>query len=355
MESVNHILHDEVVSRRTPGVQYRHFTWDSVLSLYDAGLADVARGEPVSPGTSFRGLSVTKTVTAVAVLQLVERGLIELDGSASAHLPGFPYGDRITVRHLLSHTAGIGNPLPLNWIHLEEEHEGFSSRDFFTGVFASNQRLKSSPNARFRYSNLGYVLLGQLVENVSGKPYEEYVAEHIFTPAGLGPGELGFVLDRENPATGHHRRRTLSRLMLHFMIDDQKYMVSGGDGWEAFRPYYVNGAAYGGLVGTADGFMRYAQALMNPSGGLLGVESRELLFAENVLEDGRPSGMALSWFTGTLHGHEYRSHAGGGGGFYAELRVYPDLRRGSVLLFNRSGMSDVRFLDKVDRPILEQL
>jgi D-alanyl-D-alanine carboxypeptidase len=92
--------------------------------------------------------------------------------------------------------------------------------------------------------------------------------------------------------------------------------------------------------------------LTDPASGLISDESRRLLFTDNVLSGGDRSGMALSWHLGHLDGHHYAAHAGGGGGFYAEIRVYPELGRGSVLLFNRSGFSDARFLDRVDRHML---
>jgi len=76
------------------------------------------------------------------------------------------------------------------------------------------------------------------------------------------------------------------------------------------------------------------------------------LFTENILSSGASSGMCLSWFMGALDGEPYLDHAGGGGGYYAELRIYPRLRRGSVLLFNRTGMRNVHFLDRVDGHLL---
>lgn len=77
-----------------------------------------------------------------------------------------------------------------------------------------------------------------------------------------------------------------------------------------------------------------------------------MLFRENILDNGKPSGMSLSWFRGELDGHIYHAHAGGGGGYYAEVPIYPDLQRASVIFFNRSGMTDERFLDRVDRHLL---
>jgi D-alanyl-D-alanine carboxypeptidase len=345
-------LHDEVASGRTPAVQYRFFSADSVLFSYDEGLADIARGRTVGPGTTYNGFSVTKTVTALAVLQLAEQDKLNLDHPAAGYLPEFPYSWEITIRQLLSHSAGIANPIPLRWTHLLEEHDSFDEQAFFRDVFAMHPRIRTKPNARFAYSNLGYVLLGQIIENVSGKPFEAYIVDHILRPIGAAADDLGFSLDESNHARGYHDRRSASYLALGFLMDRQKFMGEAAGRWRAFRPYHLNGSSYGGLIGTADGFTRYLQTLLDPHCELLSEESRHSLFGENILSSGRASGMALSWFKGELNGHTYFAHAGGGGGYYAEIRIYPDLGRGSVIFFNRSGMSDQRFLDRVDRHMI---
>jgi D-alanyl-D-alanine carboxypeptidase len=352
MDSPSEVLHEQVAAGRTPAVQYRFVGPDSVLYRHDEGLADVVRGIPVSSMTAYSGFSVTKTFTAVAVLQLAERGLLDLDRPAAEYLPDFPYSHEILVRHMLAHASGIPNPIPLSWTHLEEEHGSFDRDEFFRAVFARYARVKASPNARFGYSNLGYVLLGQIIEKVAGVSYEQYVTENILVPVGLSPADLGFVYQHANQATGYHKRSSFSYLVLGFFLRKSRYMDPGAHGWRAFRPFYVNGAAYGGLIGTADGFARYVQALLDPASVLLTEESRHLLFAENLLSGGKASGMALSWFKGELDGYAYVAHPGGGGGYYAEIRLYPELQRGSVILFNRSGLSDERFLDRVDHYLI---
>jgi D-alanyl-D-alanine carboxypeptidase len=352
MEAAAQFLTDQVEAGRTPSVQYRFVGPDAVLFRHDAGVADVITREPVSSTTTYNGFSMTKTFTAAAILQLVERGALTLDESATRYLPDFPYPAEITIRQLLSHSAGIPNPIPLGWIHLREEHASFDRDEFFRAIFERHGKVKAKPNVRFGYSNLGYVLLGRIIEHLSGRSYEQYITEHILEPIGLAPEELGFVLHTSRQATGYHRRNSFSYFVLGLFLDKSKYMQPAANGWRAFRPYYLNGAAYGGLIGTADGFARYVQALLDPDGGLLSEESRRTLFSENVLHGGKPSGMSLSWFTGELNGHACYAHAGGGGGYYAELRVYPGLGRGSVIFFNRSGMSDERFLDRVDRELI---
>ena len=245
---------------------------------------------------------------------------------------------------VLSHTAGIPNPLPLKWIHLAEEHTVFRRDPFFAKVFKAHPKTDFEPGTKFKYSNLGYILLGQVVEAVSGLPFEEYVNQNIL--AHCGPG-LSFELDPSAHAVGYHKWWTFTNAIFGFLIDRSKYMGRKVGKWVPFKPFYNNGTAYGGLFGSASGLIRYAQNLMDPHSVLLNNDFKEILFSEKVVRN-KATGMSLSWFTGNLKGHEYLAHAGGGGGYYCELRVYPRLGVGSVILYNCSGMRDERILDRAD-------
>jgi D-alanyl-D-alanine carboxypeptidase len=278
---------------------------------------------------------------------LAEAGKLRLEEPVSTYLPEFPYDKTITVSQLLSHTAGIPNPLPLRWIHLAEEHDDFERDNFFKDVFTKHPELDFEPGSEFKYSNLGYVVLGQLVERVSGQSFEQYVYNYIITPAGADTSELSFRLDPETHATGYHKWWSLTNFALGFMIDKGRFMGEKEGAWQPFNAFYNNGIAYGGMFGSADGLVKYAQALLKPNSVLLSDEYKKILFTECSVKD-KPTGMSLSWFTGSLKGNRYLAHAGGGGGYYAELRIYPDLGIGSVIMYNRSGMTDERILDKAD-------
>ena len=102
---------------------------------------------PVRESTTYNLFSITKTFTALAVLQLAQEGKLDLQSPAASYLPDFPYGDDITVLQLLSHTAGIPNPMPLRWTHLASEHTTFDSDRFFRGIFSRNSALKSLPGS----------------------------------------------------------------------------------------------------------------------------------------------------------------------------------------------------------------
>ncbi|MDV3307863.1 MAG: beta-lactamase family protein [Cyclobacteriaceae bacterium] len=334
-----------------PSVQYAFFDDADIHHSFRYGLRNVGRKLETTSETSYHLFSITKTFTALAVLQLAEQGGLKLDAPVATYLNDFPYGPAVTVDQLLSHTAGIPNPMPLRWIHLEEEHTQFDRDSFFKNIFAANPKLAFSPGTRFKYSNLGYVLLGQLIERLSGVPYESYVRDKITAIAGIEPADLGFVIDKERAAVGYHKRWTLSSGLLGLLIDKGKFMGLPEENWRPFRNFYINGVAYGGLLGTARGLIAYGQCLLKPDCPWLSGAYRKELFTERRI-GGKTTGMSYSWFTGTLENSRYFAHAGGGGGYYAELRLYPDRRLGSVILFNRSGMRDERFLDRVDRFLL---
>ncbi|HEY1112425.1 MAG TPA: serine hydrolase domain-containing protein [Chitinophagaceae bacterium] len=348
MRRTQAFLQHQVRTRRTPCVQYAIFDARRVHHQYSEGVARVAGNEAAADDTSFHLYSVTKTFTALAVLQLVEEGTLDLDSPARQYLSSFPYGGAITLRHLLTHTAGLPNPIPLGWIHLASEHTAFDRDAFFDAVFARHPRTRSAPGQQMAYSNLGFVLLGRILEAVTGERYEDLVTGRILQRLPLQSGDLAFTVhDPAHHARGYQKQWSLTNALLGFFIDKGKYMDAAEGSWKPFKPFYVNGTPYGGLVGTRRGLVRYAQALLQADSPLLDSHYKRLLFAEHHTTAGNPTGMCLSWFTGLLNGQRFVTHAGGGGGYYCEVRLYPEAGWGNVILFNRTGMKDERLLDKV--------
>lgn len=351
MKPVKTRLQEMVINQQTPSVQYIFFDDDNVIFEFRQGLAEIKAGKSVDPSTRYHLFSVTKTFTALAVMQLVQQDKVDLNKAIITYLPTFPYGNEVTVEQLLSHTAGLPNPLPLRWIHLTDEHSDFKRDAFFDGVFRDHPKLDYVPGSKFKYSNLGYVFLGQLVERVSGLSFEEYISRNITDRCGIDRSELDFTIDSANHATGYQKYFTAMNAVLGFMIDKGKFMRERQGPWKPFKLFYNSGIAYGGMFGTSRGLMRYAQTLIKPNSVLLDDSVKSILFSESTV-GGKPSGMAHSWFTGQLNGQQYFAHAGGGGGYYVELRVYPQLRVGSLIMFNRTGVSDERLLDDLDRSFI---
>jgi len=187
---------------------------------------------------------------------------------------------------------------------------------------------------------LGYELLGQLIEKVTDMAYEDYVQKNIFDLIEIDNMDLSFeITNRENHAKGYLKRFSILNLLLGLFIDKSRFTANSEGKWKYFLNHYVNGASYGGLIGTSIGLVRFVQELLKEDSKLISGEFKDLYFKENILNLNKPSGMCLSWFTGQLNNQDYFAHAGGGAGYYCEIRVYPKTGIGSVILFNRAGVT----------------
>ena len=282
MDITDQLLAKQVTGGKSPSVQYIIFEQDMIMHRFQSGLADVKQNRSVNWNTTYNAFSVTKTFTALAILQLEENGRCNIDDKAADHISNFPYSRDITIRQLLAHTSGIPNPNPLSWIHLETEHTGFNRDTYFDDLFMKHSTSKSKPNQKFRYSNLGYMLLGQIIEAVSGMRYEEYITEYILKPIDIGPESLGFEIhDKALHAKGYQKRISLINCIIGFFLDKKKFMDKAEGKWKPFKFYYLNGPSYGGLIGTPDGFRKYIQALLKKDGRLISDLYKRQLFTEH--------------------------------------------------------------------------
>jgi CubicO group peptidase (beta-lactamase class C family) len=191
---------DEILNRRPAvGFALGVVRNRSLEFFYRHGVADVASNTPVTANTVFRVASITKTFTAIAVMQLWEQGLIDLDAPANDYLrayqlvPGKAGWRPATVRHLLTHTAGIGEQVP---------RSGMLRRDFGESVklgrrvpslaeyYGGGLHLDAEPGTMFRHGHHGPSTLGQIVEDVSGTSLDRYLREHVFDPLGMADTTL---------------------------------------------------------------------------------------------------------------------------------------------------------------------
>lgn len=254
---INRVLVQEIMDHKTPSLQYVVFDQKVILHHFRQGNANIKAGTYAEGQTSYNLYSITKTFTALAILKLAEQGIVDLHASAAEYLRGIPLSPGVTIKHLLSHSSGISDPIPLSWIHLAEE-SNFNADAFFQPLLQKHSVPKFPPGKRFKYSNLGYVLLGQVISRVSGMPYENYIAQYILSHLDLAPGALSFrIADYRTHALGYHKQWSSTSLLLSFFIDKSRYMEKAEGAWKPFKPLYVNGAAYGGLVGTTDGLVKY--------------------------------------------------------------------------------------------------
>lgn len=153
-----------------------------------------------TPDTLFAIGSITKQFTAMAIMQLYEKGLLDLEDAVSKYLPDVIEGDNITIRHLLTHTSGLVNytDFLLEMVEAPED----TSIDFVLGLF-KDEPLIFEPGTQWQYSNSGYVLLGYIVEKVSGVSYDEYLKENIFKPLEMNNTGTYYDKMEEDYAIGY--------------------------------------------------------------------------------------------------------------------------------------------------------
>lgn len=340
---------DGMAESAVPGIQYAVVSADELVFRHAAGWADIASERPMSHDTTMMAFSMTKTVTAAASLQLVERGVLSLDDELDAFVPDTPYAGRgITVRQLISHTSGIPNPIPLRWVHLADDEESFDEAAALASVLEANPKLDSEPGEQYAYSNIGYWLLGKVIEVASGQRYADFVAQHVLEPLGVA-AEMSVGIDEpERHASGYLARWSVTNLIKGFVTDSAFWGDYSGD-WLRIRNHHLDGPAFGGLVGTATGFGRFLQDQLRPTSVLFGDETRTIFHSPQQSASGQPLPMTLGWHIGDADGTPYLFKEGGGGGFHAEMRLYPESGLGTVVMVSNTDFDSTSFLNRVDR------
>lgn len=145
MNEIECILNNQIEKHRTPSVYYVIFNKDKIIYQFMNGFADIKNQKKTDDNTRYNAFSITKTFTALAVLQLEEQGKLNINKPIREYLPDFPYSPEITIKQLLSHAAGIPNPIPLSWIHSLEEHKSFNADIFLSKSFKKIIRPKQTP------------------------------------------------------------------------------------------------------------------------------------------------------------------------------------------------------------------
>lgn len=246
--------------------------------LFTKGYGLAATDLPNSPSTLYQIASLSKTFTAVAVMQLVEKELLNLDDPISQYFPDFPNGESITISHLLSHSSGIPDYLKADFEF--DYSKEWNPNDIVNTV--SGSELGFTPGKSFSYSNTGYVMLGLIIEKVSGQPYANYIKEHIFEPSSMFNSMFTVATDIPK-AEGH---------------------VEGKAG-----PLMHNSAAYaaGDIISTVEDLELFYRALNNNV--LISKETSELMSTTHAKKF--PYQYGYGWYTQDVMGKKAVGHSGG--------------------------------------------
>ena len=291
---------------------------NDVLVAKGYGYADLENDVPATAQTVYRIGSITKQFTALAILELRERGLVSLDDAITKFLPGYStQGHRVTVHHLLTHTSGIRSYTTLGpdfWggaVRLDLSHE--QPIDMF-----EDEPFDFPPGERWKYNNSGYYLLGVIVERATGEPYRDYVERHVFQPLGM----RGSSYCDERTIVPH-------RAAGYALSDGILY----NDGPISMN---VPGAA-GALCSTVLDLLKWQRALNDDV--LISEESRRRMTAESTLGDGSGTRYAYGLGVRMINGRRVLTHAGGINGFSTILTHCPedDLTVAVLANVERSG------------------
>ncbi len=345
---------DDCVGRgKVPGVQYVVVSAERTAFSYEAGWLDLGTGRRMQASTTLMAYSMSKTITAAAVMQLVDAGKVALDDKIGRYLEKQPYGSDVTVRHLLTHTSGIPNPIPLRWVHPATAHASFDESVALDAVLQRHPRLSWPPGTRYRYSNIGYWLLAGIVERASGEAFISFVRGHTLLPLGIGDREVAYTTaDPNDHACGYLEKYSIMNALKRLVVDRELIGEYQGR-WLQIRDHYPNGAAFGGLVGTAQGFGKFLQDQLRPQSMLFGAGATNAFYTPATTRNGAAIPMTPGWHVGRLGGARFFYYKeGGGGGFHCMMRLYPHARIGTVVMTNATGFDVARLLNEIDPPFM---
>lgn len=327
----------EMKERQIPGIALALTQRGRILTQRAYGLASVQNDAPVTPRTRFEIASITKPITAVGIMLLVEDDKLELDAPISRYLIDAPADwRRVTVRHLLNHTSGLA-PIGHGWVDAEgktgEDLAAVLSRDRTTAMeyrLALKEKPWFEPGTNWAYSDLGYFLLGVITERVSGISWREFMRRRIFAPVGMADT---YILD----------------LWGIYKDEARAYTMRNGRLANARRDIQKETPSHYGIFSNVGDMAKLDAALY--SDRLLGAASRREMWAPTRLPSGDfPYG--LGWEVWRSRGHSAQFHGGYTGTEFLRL---PDDGLAVIVLTNLGAGTRLGLAHNVAKMVLPSL
>jgi CubicO group peptidase (beta-lactamase class C family) len=307
-DRVDDYIKGEMAARQIPGVALTIIQNGRTVKTAAYGLANIECNVPVKPETVFEIGSLTKQFTAAGILLLAQEGKLSVDDKISRHLKDVPDSwQKITVRHLLTHTSGLKSYTGLDGFELRRH---LTQAQFIQGIAALPPEFQ--PGASWKYCNTGYNLLGFIIENASGKDYWDFMRERIFRPLGMNSTTNRLPsLIIPNRASGYEQTN-------HVLIN---------------RDYDLSDVfAAGAIVSTTGDLARWNAAL--DCEDILSAKSKDQMWTPARLNDGKPAKYGFGWFIDSLAGHKNIGHSGSTSGFSASIQRFPDDKLAIIILTN---------------------
>jgi CubicO group peptidase (beta-lactamase class C family) len=317
VRQIEAIVASEKARLAIPGLSLAIAVDNKIRYAKGFGLADVENSLPAKETTVYRTASIAKSMTATALMQLVEQGKIDLDAPIQKYCPAFPEKAQIiTARLLLAHQSGIR--------HYKNRQEAASTEHYSSIVDSlkifKDEPLLFEPGAKYSYTTYGYSVLGCAIEGASGLKYEAYMAKNIFQPAGMTSTRADDVFAIiANRARGYIKVDIGSLLMLS---EGARKQVKVGDVINA--PLHDTSAKVpgGGLVSTAVDLVRFAIAVNTKR--LVKPTTLEQMWTEQKARDGKETRYGFGWGINQANGQRMIIHNGGQAGTRTDLRLFPE-------------------------------
>lgn len=320
-------VRQEMARERIPGMTIG-FVKDGYTWVKGFGYSDLENRVPAKADSSYRLASLTKTMTAVAVLQLAEKGKISLDAEVQAYVSYFPKKKwPITVRQLLFHLSGLRHNI---------ESEKVVTRHLTTREAVAqyvDADLVAEPGTRFSYSSPGYVLLGAVIESASNQSYEDYMRQHIWSPLAMNNTRM------DDPTDIIPNRVRGYRLIDGEVRNSQFVDVS-------------NRFAAGGIRTTVVDMLKFVTGLN--SGKLLSKQSADLMSTSSVTRDGRLTDVGMGWFMNSVNGRFTLTNNGGQQETRTVLYTFPKANFSIALAMNFEFNEYMPFVQRLYQILLDE-
>ncbi len=288
------------ISNDSPGLSMIVVKENQPLFKKSYGMADIEKQLPVHSGTPFYLASVSKQFTAMCIMILEERGLLDYDDQLKTHIPEIPnHWDAITIHHLLTHQSGIFDYLN----DLELYAEGITNTQMLDALIQHGE-LEFTPGAKYEYSNSGYLILAIIVDRVSGQPFQAFLRENIFEPLGMN-NSLGY--DESRPDLPNRAIGYLNNGKPH----DYDILTMGD----------------GGMFSTIDDLYKWDQSLYTDQ--LVNSATLELAFTSH-----ESKGYGYGWDIRSQYGSERHAHGGAFNGFRTQITRFPEKQFSVIILSN---------------------
>jgi len=333
LDGLEEFIEDAMKRRRIPGLGIGIIRDGSILYSKGFGHADIENNKPVTPDTVFRFGSISKTFTAIGIMQLIEQGKISLDDVINQYLPkGRIYHKNkdappITFKHLLIHTSGIGEVLKKSDVLKIGHYTNKNPNKLHSHekIFSRNIVLKNDPGSKWSYANFGYMLLGYLIEIITGVEFSEYMIQNVLNPLEMKNSDFAWS-NRVKPlqAKGYRAKKDS--------------FVESGTTTQIQMPE-------GSLYASINDMMKYMDCLLK-GGTLKGVqilkkETLEDMMTTKFQLDERLKSIGYCFWLYEFCGIRVINHGGSVAGYLAEIYLLPEENIGIVIAINQNSMRDM--------------